>query len=229
MHGGGFDRRCWELVLPHLDGPALAVDLPGRGDHPAPLGSVTLAACAESVAGDVDQAGFEEIVLVGHSLAGCSMPAAIGLLGDRVRHAVFVACTVPEDGTSSLDTLEPEIQAMARAAIGHAAPGVLDSELARVMFGNDLDEAQFAWCTKRMVPEAVGLTTTPVDLSPLSGRFLRTWVRTLHDAIVDAGKQLRFASNVGHCEVVDFNAAHMCMISKPEELASLLNGIASAP
>ena len=44
------------------------------------------------------------------------MPATIGLLGDRVRHAVFLACTVPEDGTSAVDTLPADIQALVTAS-----------------------------------------------------------------------------------------------------------------
>jgi pimeloyl-ACP methyl ester carboxylesterase len=118
VHGGGFDGRCWEPLLPHLDGPALAIDLPGRGIHPAPLGEVTFAACAEAVRGDVDAAGFDDIVLVGHSLAGCSMPSIVDLLGARVRHAVFVACTVPDDGRGAFDMLDPNIQQMIRGAGG---------------------------------------------------------------------------------------------------------------
>src|SRR5687768_17009003 len=110
VHGGGFGASCWDLLVDHLDGPVLAVDLPGRGAHPAPRDSVTIASCAASLVADVDSAGFDEIVLVGHSLAGSTMPAAIGLLGDRVRHAVFVACTVPEHGTSSFDTLPQDLK-----------------------------------------------------------------------------------------------------------------------
>ena len=75
VHGGGLDGRCWDPLLPHLDGPAIAVDLPGRGAHPAPLETIRLADCAASVARTSMPAGFDEIVLVGHSLAGCSMPA----------------------------------------------------------------------------------------------------------------------------------------------------------
>ena len=229
VHGGGFDGRCWDRLLPHLRGPVSAVDLPGRGRHPAPTAEVTLAACAQAVADDVDAAGFDEIVLVGHSLAGCSMPATVGQLGDRVRHAVFVACTVPEDGTSSLDTLDPEIQAMAREGLEGGATGVLDSALAKDLFGNDLDDEQFAWCVERMVPEAPSLITAPVDLAPLRRPFPRTWVRTVHDAILDPDKQLRFAQNVSDCPVVDLDAAHMAMISQPEALAQLLNGLAARP
>jgi pimeloyl-ACP methyl ester carboxylesterase len=226
IHGGGLDSRCWDRLVPLLDRPVLAVDLPGRGVHPAPLDSVSFAECAASVRDDVDAAGFDGVVLVGHSLAGCSMPAMIGLLGERVRHAVFVACTVPEDGHSALDTLDAEIQAMVRAADEPLEPRPMDPAMAKVVLGNDLDEEQFAWCTERLVPEAPRLTTDPVDLSPLATAMPRTWVRTLQDIIVAAAKQSRFADNVGNCPVVDLDAGHMCMISQPEALAGILNAVA---
>jgi pimeloyl-ACP methyl ester carboxylesterase len=222
VHGGSFAASCWELLVEHLAGPVLCVDLPGRGTHPAPLRSVTIAQAATSVARDVDAAGFDEVVLVGHSLAGCSMPATIGLLGDRVRHAVFVACTVPEHGSSAVDTLPADLQAFARAALAAGDTGVLSPAMARDLFGNDLDEDQFAWMLERMVPEAPGLLTEPVDLSPLRTTTPWTWVRPVHDAVVDPEKQLEFATHAGDCAVVDLDAGHMCMISRPRELAAIL-------
>jgi pimeloyl-ACP methyl ester carboxylesterase len=225
VHGGGLDGRCWDPLLPLLAGPALAVDLPGRGAHPTPLHSVTFAACAASVRDDVDAAGFDEVVLVGHSLAGCSMPAILGMLGDRVRHAVFVACTVPSDGNSAYDMLDPAIQERIRDA-GGIEPRPMDPEMAKLVLGNDLTDEQFAWCVDRLVAEAPQLTTEPVDLSPLRSDLPRTWVRTLNDIILSADAQLGYAANVGDCPIVDLDAGHMCMVSRPGPLADLLNDIA---
>jgi pimeloyl-ACP methyl ester carboxylesterase len=215
VHGGAFAASCWDLLLPHLDGPVLAVDLPGRGAHPADLSEVTLAGAAESVVADVDAAGFDEVVLVGHSLAGSTLPGVIGRLGDRVRHAVFVACTVPEDGRSSFDTLDADTQT-----------GDVDF---RHAFGNDLDDDQWAWCESRMVPEAMGLVIEPVYLRSLHASHAGfTWIRTLQDAIVDPDEQLRFAHNVPGCQVVDLDAGHMCMISQPAALAEALRAATRA-
>ena len=225
VHGGGLDSRCWDRLVSHLAGASVAVDLPGRGAHPMPLGDVTFAACAEAVRADVDAAGFDEVVLVGHSLAGCSIPSVIDLLGERVRHAVFVACTVPDDGRSAFDMLDPSIQEMIRNA-GDVEPRPMDPEMAKVVLGNDLTDDQFAWCTERLVAEAPSLVREPVDLSPLRSPMPRTWVRTLNDIIVTADKQLAYAENVGDCQVVDIDAGHMCMVSRPETLAEVLNDIA---
>ncbi|MGO8859645.1 MAG: alpha/beta fold hydrolase [Acidimicrobiales bacterium] len=227
IHGGGLDSRCWERLLPELLGPVLAIDLPGRGAHPAPLASVDFAYCAASVRDDVDAAGFDSVLLVGHSLAGCSMPAMVALMGQRVAGLVFVACTVPESGHSAFDTLDPDIQAMILAAGEPLEPRPMDPALAKVVLGNDLDDEQFAWCAERLVPEAPRLTTEPVDLSPLRAPMPCTWVRTLRDLIVPAAKQLRFSGNVGNCPVVDIDAGHMCMVSRPVALAEILNDAAA--
>jgi pimeloyl-ACP methyl ester carboxylesterase len=186
---------------------------------------VTIASAAASVLADMDAAGFDEVVLVGHSLAGCSMPATIGLLDGRVKHAVFVACTVPDDGTCAVDALPAEVQEFARAALASGMTGTLDAAMAKMMFGNDLDDAQFAWMMERMVAEAPGLLLEPVDLAPLGSSFPRTWIRPVYDASVDPERQLHYAQNAGGCDVIDLDAAHMCMISKPAELAALLEDV----
>jgi len=229
VHGGGLDSRCWDRTLEQLAAPAIAVDLPGRGAHPADLHDVTFASCAESVRDDVDAAGFEAIVLAGHSLAGCSMPAMIGLLGGRVRHAVFIGCTVPEDGLSAFDTLDAEIQEMARAAGSDDEPRAMGDELAKIVLGNDLDDEQMAFCLERLVPEAPRLSNEPVDLGPLHSTMPSTWIRTMQDIIVAPEKQARFAKNVGpNCRVVDLDAGHMCMVSQPAATASILDEVAAS-
>lgn len=228
VHGGGFDGRCWEPMLPHLDTAALAVDLPGRGAHPVPFSDVTFAACAESVRHDVEASGFEHVVLVGHSLAGCSMPSIIGALGERVRHIVFIACTVPDDGRSAFDMLDPSIQEMILAS-GAIEPRPMDAATARLVLGTDLTDEQFAWCEERLVAEAPNLMMEDVDLAPLRSAIPRTWILTRNDIIVPARQQLAYATTVGDCRVIDFDAGHMCMVSRPAVLARILNDIAATP
>ena len=73
VHGGMHGSWCWDPVRPFLSAPSIAVDLPGRGKHPADLAKVTLDDSVAAVLGDADDAGFDRFVLVGHSLGGVTI------------------------------------------------------------------------------------------------------------------------------------------------------------
>jgi pimeloyl-ACP methyl ester carboxylesterase len=171
VHGGGFGASCWDLLVPYLSTPAIAVDLPGRGRRPADLATVTLDDFATAVAEDIDSTGWDRVVLVGHSLAGITLPRVAALRPTRITHLVFVSCTVPE---------------------------------------------------------ATGVLLQPCDLGGLRHGADRTWVRLLRDAVLPAAKQDAFVAHIGGARVVDIDAGHMAMISRPAELASTLDRIAEA-
>src|SRR5215218_7258276 len=103
VHGGGFAGSCWDELVPLLDGEVIAVDLPGRGSRPVPLTDVTLTDFADAV---VDEIGDrDDVVLVGHSLAGVTLPRVSGRVPGQLRHVVYVSCSVPPDGTTVADAL----------------------------------------------------------------------------------------------------------------------------
>lgn len=220
VHGGGFDARCWDLLLPHLRHDALAVDLPGRGTAPAPLQEVGIADCVQRVVDEIVAKDLHDVVLVGHSLAGITLPGVAAAVPDRLRRLVFVSCTVPPDGTTVLATLDIDVPAAA------GEPLALDPATADLLFGDDMDEAQLAWMHERLVAEAPAVITEPVDLAGLQRPVPRTWIRLLRDGIVPPDKQDRFIAVVGGCEVVDLDAGHMAMISRPVELAGVLDRLA---
>lgn len=226
IHGGSFAGSCWDPLLPHLAGPVLAVDLPGRGRRPADLRSVTLADCADSVVADIDEARFDRVVVVGHSLAGATMPFLVERLGDRIAGMVFVACSVPPDGAAIVDTLDPAIREMARAAAG-AVPGVPDPAFAVAMFGNGLDDEQLAFTLAAQVPEAPQLTLGTVPTAALDAVAHKAWILCEDDAIVSPEKQRAFAALVG-AEVVELAASHMAMIHRPAALAAAIEPLRAA-
>src|SRR5271165_5474795 len=104
VHGGLHGSWCWERVVPLLEGPALAIDLPGRaGKMPdKALRDLTVADFVDSLVADVEAANLERVVLVGHSMAGLSIPGAAIRLGPRVEQLVFVGAVAPREGTSMI-------------------------------------------------------------------------------------------------------------------------------
>jgi pimeloyl-ACP methyl ester carboxylesterase len=227
VHGGTFAASCWDLVLPHLRTPALAVDLPGRGSRPADLTTVTLDDFTAAVASDIDATGWDRTLLVGHSMAGITLPPVVGLREDVLAGVVFVACTVPAHGQSCAEAMALEVTDDAAVRLEEPDDDMTGEDRARRSFGNDLDDEQYAWMTDRMLGgEAFGVVAEPSDLSGLTDAVPRFWVRLGLDAIVVPAMQDAGIGNIGGAEVIDLDAGHMAMVGRPVELAGILDDIA---
>jgi pimeloyl-ACP methyl ester carboxylesterase len=224
IHGGKHDGRCWaptmdviKAVRPNVT--QLAVNLPGRGGT---SGESTLAGCVRAAVEQIDAAGMQRFVLVGHSLAGVTVPLVASALGaDRVSRIVAVSCCVPPQSKTTEETASLPARLTARL-LEHAP---MPRWLARLMFCNGMSAAQKDFALSVLVadaPDAPGLTRAPADRSALPAQIPRTWVLTLRDRTIPPRVQLRFAANLGASEVVPIDTGHNPMIASPEALASII-------
>jgi pimeloyl-ACP methyl ester carboxylesterase len=230
VHGGGFSGSCWDELVPLLTGTVLAVDLPGRGRHPQDLGSVTVTDFIDSVTNDIVEQDLHNVTLVGHSLAGLTLPGVAERIPDRLSHLAFVSCSVPRHGTPLTDILgdlSPAVHEVA-ARIGDDAvdsEGGLHPDLFVAMFCNDMDEDQTASTLARRVPESLKVLFEPMDLTGLRHPIPRTYVRLARDASITLDAQNAMIANLGMVRTLDLDAGHMAMISQPHELAAILNSL----
>lgn len=225
IHGGSFAGSCWDPIVPLLPGPVVAVDLPGRGARPRALEGLTIADFVDAVVDDIESRDLHDVVLVGHSMAGITMPGVAERIPDRLRHLIFVACTVPADGERSVDTLDPEIREIAEKNATNPSGGKLDDAMAIALFCNDMTDEQIRFTLDHMVPEATHLVLEPASHAGLRNPIPRTWIRTDHDVVVPPDRQDMFAARIG-ATVVPLDSAHMAMISHPELLAQAIVNIA---
>ena len=103
VHGGGFDHRCWDPSCRSSTACVIAVDLPGRGDTPPrsrnrdPTRGPRLddRRYAQSVVDAITADDLDEVVLVGHSMAGVTLPVVAARIPERLSRLVFVSASVP--------------------------------------------------------------------------------------------------------------------------------------
>ncbi|HEX3567308.1 MAG TPA: alpha/beta fold hydrolase [Acidimicrobiales bacterium] len=228
VHGGGFSGTCWNEIRPLLSRPSFAVDLPGRGTTPGDLATLTFADFAASVAAEIVDNDLRDVTLVGHSMAGLTLPRVAELVPDRLRRLIFISCAVPPQGTSLLDVLggfspatKEVVERVGTQAID--SHGVLHPDMARAMFCNDMDDTQIASTLARLAPESVTVLSEPADLTGLRQAIPRAYIRLLRDASISLDMQTRMIGNMGEMEVIDLDAGHMAMISRPRELADIIN------
>jgi len=231
VHGAWHTASSWAPVTAELTArghDVRAVDLPA--DRPG-------TGIRENVDAVLAAAGTDRVVLVGHSLGGLTVPVAAQELGpDRVAALVLVAALVPQPGHSWRDRLRAEPGVMApgfgrgqvRGDDGttHWPPGAAVDDL----YAGVADE-----CSAAAVAAAVaGLRpqdwTITREVTPLV-----EWpaVRTVRvvcaaDRVVDAGWS-RSAGAVPGAEVVEMAGGHFPMLTRPVELADLIESVTGAP
>jgi pimeloyl-ACP methyl ester carboxylesterase len=221
VHGGLHTSACWSSLLPLLELPARAVDLPGRGDRPADLATVTLDDCVAAVLEDADAAGFERFVLVGHSLGGVTITEIGYRHPDRIAHLVYVGALVPPSGSNAAKVMTGDDLVTPDGILA-----IMDAGTARAFFGNDLTDEQWVTAAAGLVPDTINLMNASVSGHPVD--VPTVYVNMSQDVPVPPPLAERMAANLGAgVERRTIEAGHSVMVSKPGELAAIINEVAA--
>lgn len=207
----------------------LAVNLPGRGDSPADLAAVTLTDCADEVVKQIEEAGLERVMLVGHSMAGVTVPAVAERLGsDRIARMVFLAAFVPPNGSSIADCVTGPMGPFARryanrfAASGKAAP-VLNPWFTAVIFCNGMTSSQRRFNLGHLCGESPLIPASRVNRNSKPSEIPLTWILTSRDRVLSVKQQRASMAALGGVDDVEsIDTCHNAMISRPDQVAAIL-------
>jgi pimeloyl-ACP methyl ester carboxylesterase len=235
VHGGGSTARFWDRVVPLLPGGSLAVDLPGRGAHPADLASITVDDEVASVVGDIEAAHIDEpIVLVAHSSGGLVVPGVVDALGGRVERIVLNAALVPPEGGCGLDGMQTRHAAGLAAAVETATaegraitlPGPPDDpEQFRTTYGGDPrseEDLAFVVDPARCVPDTIHHYFQPVRWSLARGIPV-TYILNERDRPIPADLQEEMVARLPDPPtVVRMPTGHLPAVTHPADLAKAM-------
>jgi pimeloyl-ACP methyl ester carboxylesterase len=244
VHGGAHGAWCWTPTVQQLSTPALAVDLPpkrirrggeARFGQPPELETLTIADFAASVVADLDAAGLDHAVLIGHSMGGLSIAEVAQRVPARVAHLVFVSCIVPPEGGTAFDAMPDDVADLTDGAtetVGTEDAMGLSEARMRHMFCNDMDEVQTRYVLDHTGNEAVKPLFETVTRAGIPASIPITYVRLARDQSLPPDNQdlqIRHLAESpgGEIEVIDLDSGHDVMISRPDLLAPVLDEIAA--
>jgi pimeloyl-ACP methyl ester carboxylesterase len=210
----------------------MAVDLPGHGDDPGPLGDhpadvARVLATLDTVEGDV--------VLLGHSYGGSVITQAG--VHPSVRRLVYL-CAFPLAEGETCATAgagEPGIDGIShdgRPNLGHAmvhhddGGTTLTRDGARACLYADVDDATSEWALARLGPQPMStLMATPTAIAWRS--VPSTYVVCTEDLAVHPDLQRIMARRC--TEQVEWQVGHSPFAHRPELVVDLLVDLARAP
>jgi pimeloyl-ACP methyl ester carboxylesterase len=235
IHGGATNARHWDLLLDHLEHPALAVNLPGRADRPADLATVTMQDAVASVVSDIEEAEFERVVLVAHSSGGLVIPGLAQALGRRVAHIVFCSASIPPEGGCGLDCMKPKHRASVEQLrkISESTGRVFttpadppDEEKLRDSYGTTLTDEQLSFVRdpRRWVSDTYNYYFAAAHWN--AAKLVdRTYILNLRDRAVPLDLQEQMLANLPGTTTIALDTGHIPAVTMPEVLAGILDGI----
>jgi pimeloyl-ACP methyl ester carboxylesterase len=234
VHGGGFAADCWETTVDAIQGMeprlrVLAVDLPGRRGKSGDLITACIDGWVDSVVSDIENAALDDLVIVGHSLAGLTVPGVVTKLGSaRVREMILAAAQVPANGSALVDTFPGALRWYARRTakrnVQKGRSGGLPTALARFVLCNGMTPAQRRFTLARSCQESAPIMIEKVDRSGMPDDVPRTWILTQRDrSAVSMKIQHECIAALGGVQtLIEIDTCHMLMVSEPERLANIL-------
>jgi pimeloyl-ACP methyl ester carboxylesterase len=229
VHGSGFGADSWELTVEEIHRLApeltvLALDMPGRRNKPGDLREMTIADYVDSLVGDIESAGLEDIAIVGHSMGGMTLPGVVTKLGAaRVREMIFAAAFLPPEGTSIVDSSPWLLARIARRIAKKRVPSETPKWLVRFAYLNGVPSHRRRFMTGKLCAESLRILTENVSRRGMPGDIPRTWILTLRDRALAPKVQRKYIEAIGGVQtLIEIDTYHCLMVSEPERLAEIL-------
>jgi pimeloyl-ACP methyl ester carboxylesterase len=229
VHGGGLAADSWELTVDeiHRQEPDLTVvtlDMPGRRNKPGDLRRLTISDYVDSLVDDIENAGLKDIVIVGHSMGGITLPGVAAKLGAvRVREMIFAAAFLPPEGTSIVDGSPWLIATIARHVANKGVPTETPKLMARFAYLNGVPLRRRRFMLGKLYAESLRILTEKMSRRGMPEDIPRTWILTLRDRALSPKVQRTYIEAIGGVQaLIEIDTCHCLMVSEPELLAGTL-------
>jgi pimeloyl-ACP methyl ester carboxylesterase len=235
IHGGGSSARFWDRLVPRLDGPAVAVDLPGRGRKPADLATLTVGEESASVVADLEGSDIDDpVILVAHSSGGLVVPGVVAGYRGRIGAIVLNAALVPEEGGCGIDCMKPRhregllLTVAAAESEGRVVtlPGSpADPESFRTAYGGDpLDDETLSFVVDpvRCVEDTVHHYFQPVSWAGVSGIPIVYVINERDRPVATEAQEEMVGRLPDPLTVVRVDSGHLLPVTDPGRFADIL-------
>ena len=225
LHGAMRGAWLWDRIKPVMEkagATVIAYDLPGHGTRVNERAGVTMSAYINDVLHTIRKNDMKDIVLVGHSMSGIVTSKIADEEPGRIRHLVYLAAVVPQDGDALIDLLTPERQESLRKLEGKVQELFGPIEALRPNYFTDQTGADQEFYLKQLTPQPLAVFFEKIRLN----RFYRlsipkTYIMGLRDKALPPDLTRQFAARLGVMPV-EIDAGHDMMVVRPEETAAVL-------
>jgi pimeloyl-ACP methyl ester carboxylesterase len=231
VHGAWTGGWSWKKMRPLLRARGHDVFTPtltgvGERTHLS-RPEIDLEVHVEDILGVLAFEDLRDVILVGHSYGGMVATGVAGRAPERIAHIVYLDAFVPRDGQSLADLVGAETHARAMAAARADGDGWRTPPNP---LPPDTSAEDVAWAVPRRMMQPFRTFEQKLRLSAAIDSLPRSYVYCTRAGPGDVFRQFseRARTEPGW-RSFELDSSHNPHITMPETLATLLDGIATAP
>jgi pimeloyl-ACP methyl ester carboxylesterase len=231
LHGGIHGGWCYKLLATELRRRGHEVYTPtltGFGER-AHLTADSMETHILDVVNVMQYEDLHDVVLVGHSQGGFTVPFIAERVPERIKRVVWLTALVHADGERLKDADGNPDRASLPTYIRRGAPPMTSDERDSMIdaFLNDASPDLRAWLSPRLCGFSAVLRDTPSRLSDFLALGLPTgYVLATSDRALPPATAHMFASRLPGCRLLEVDADHDLMLSAPVATADVLEAMA---
>lgn len=223
---------AWEFnkvaKLLETDGSMVtAINLPGHGDNIADISAVTMAAYVQSVIDTIDELN-QNVILVGHSLAGAVISQVAQQVPDKIERLIYVAAMLLANGDTPLSVMQNDAGGQLLPNTIFSEDGsyaTLTEETVRKILLNDVKDESYL---NKIVPKFLFKQATEPFMAKAQltedkfGSVKKYYIKASIDKVISPAAQNKMLNNWQVEEVFSLESGHFPLTSMPEKLVEVI-------
>jgi pimeloyl-ACP methyl ester carboxylesterase len=228
VHGAWHGAWAWSNATPLIRQAGHTVSTPtlsglGERSHVA-AGTSGLSVHVQDIVSHLQMEDLRDVVLVGHSYAGCVVSGVLAAKTGRIAHAIYLDAFVPMQSQAMANFVPPPVKADFERLAAQNATVPFPAPVSWAERWGLSNPALLAFAQERMTPQAALSFTQQVQGDPMAEAVRRTYLKCSANPnpqfkVIAAGIQkdnrFKYAEVEGHHNVM--------LIDPPRFVASLLS------
>jgi pimeloyl-ACP methyl ester carboxylesterase len=224
IYGAGLSKWIWNDISKLIDVPCLYVDYPGRDKNSKSNKGLTIDDYSNFISDQINNWDIEKVVIIAHSIGGVLALNTLNKIKPQLIGILAISASIPVNGgnfLSSYPLFNRTLMKCVFKLLGTKPPkaAIIQS------LCNDIPIERANEVVNRFTQESLSIyiQTIKYNLPDVP----KLYIKLTNDAAFGIQIQDKMIENLMPQIIIELNTGHLPMISKPNDLAKIINEFVS--
>lgn len=224
IYGAGLGTWIWNDLSHSIDIPCLFLDYPGRDHDSKSTKGLTIPDYSDFLSTKINDWHYDKIIIIAHSIGGVIALDTLKKISPKMIGFIAISASIPNSGESFLSSF-PWIGKILMKCLYRILGTKPPESVIKKGLCNDLSKDQTNEVFRRFTPESRAIYEQKITYNLLD--IPKLYIKLTNDAAFGIQLQEKAIGHLKPEKVIELNTGHLPMISKPNDLAKIINEFTS--